>query len=73
MIMLTGINCITRLRQLFDNCRLTNILWVDVLDQNDIARVSTQWMITLEKMGCDFMVQSGQTSVSDSYFWVKTL
>lgn len=61
--MLNGINCITSLRQLFDNCRLANTLWADVSDEDEIARVSTTWMITLEKMGCDFMVRSGQTSV----------
>lgn len=57
------LSCITSLRHLFDNCRLANTLWADVSDEEDIARVSTTWMITLEKMGCDFMVRSGQTSV----------
>lgn len=61
--MLSGINCITSYRQLFDNCRLANTLWADVSDEDDIASVSTTWLITLEKMGCDFMVRSGQTSV----------
>lgn len=40
--------------------RLANTLWADVSDEDDIAQVSTHWMITLEKMGCDFMVRSGQ-------------
>ncbi|XP_048727700.2 uncharacterized protein KIAA2013 homolog [Ostrea edulis] len=42
---------------------LANTLWVDVTDEDDIARVSTTWMITLEKMGCDFMVRSGAEGV----------
>lgn len=74
--MLSGINCITSYRQLFDNCRLANTLWADVSDEDDIASVSTTWSITLEKMGCDFMVRSGQTSFIYSMlqillFWQK--
>lgn len=42
---------------------LANTLWADVSDEDDIARVSTTWMITLEKMGCDFMVRSGAEGV----------
>uniref|UniRef100_A0A8W8N3W7 Uncharacterized protein n=1 Tax=Magallana gigas TaxID=29159 RepID=A0A8W8N3W7_MAGGI len=42
---------------------LANTLWADVSDEEDIARVSTTWMITLEKMGCDFMVRSGAEGV----------
>ncbi|XP_022339612.2 uncharacterized protein KIAA2013 homolog [Crassostrea virginica] len=42
---------------------LANTLWADVSDEDDIAQVSTHWMITLEKMGCDFMVRSGAEGV----------
>ncbi|KAK3103151.1 hypothetical protein FSP39_016843, partial [Pinctada imbricata] len=36
-------------------------LWVDVSDEEDIARVTTTWMITLEKQGCKVMVYSGKS------------
>ncbi|XP_046367670.1 uncharacterized protein KIAA2013 homolog [Haliotis rufescens] len=38
-------------------------LWIDVEDEDQIARVVTTWMITLEKQGCAVMVQSGAEGV----------
>ncbi|XP_033751540.1 uncharacterized protein KIAA2013 homolog [Pecten maximus] len=40
-----------------------NTLWVDVSDEDDIARVTTTWMITLEKQGCSVMVKAGAEGV----------
>lgn len=34
-------------------------LWIEPEDEDEIARVVTTWMITLEKHGCEFMVQAG--------------
>ncbi|KAK6191702.1 hypothetical protein SNE40_003319 [Patella caerulea] len=38
-------------------------LWMDVVDEDHIARVVTTWMITLEKHSCSFMVQAGAEGV----------
>ncbi|KAK7098672.1 hypothetical protein V1264_002919 [Littorina saxatilis] len=38
-------------------------LWVEPEDEDEIARVVTTWMITLEKHGCEFMVQAGAEGV----------
>ncbi|ESO97303.1 hypothetical protein LOTGIDRAFT_159325 [Lottia gigantea] len=38
-------------------------LWMDVVDEDHIARVVTTWMITLEKQGCSGIVQSGAEGV----------
>ncbi|KAL5007089.1 hypothetical protein ScPMuIL_015895 [Solemya velum] len=52
-----------------DNCYgghstlFANSLWIDVADEDDIARVVTTWMITLEKQGCAAIVKSGAEGV----------
>nr|KAG5709089.1 hypothetical protein BaRGS_028545 [Batillaria attramentaria] len=38
-------------------------LWIEPEDEDEIARVVTTWMITLEKHGCGFMVQAGAEGV----------
>ncbi|XP_076471701.1 uncharacterized protein KIAA2013 homolog isoform X2 [Babylonia areolata] len=38
-------------------------LWIEPEDEDEIARVVTTWMITLEKHGCEFMVQAGAEGV----------
>lgn len=38
-------------------------LWIEPEDEDEIARVVTTWMITLEKHGCEIMVQSGAEGV----------
>ena len=44
-------------------CRAADTLWVEPEDEVEIARVVTTWMITLEKHGCNFMVQAGAEGV----------
>lgn len=43
--------------------RTAETLWIDPEDEDQIARVVTTWMITLEKHGCEYMVQSGAEGV----------
>ena len=34
-------------------------LWTEIKDETDIADVTSTWMITLEKKGCNIMVRAG--------------